>query len=225
MMAVLGVYLGPIFCLLMTDKEFLPAELTRQQRYKLMVGLIVPRPIAWVSSLSPTGASNLAPYSFYNGVSSNPMTLMFCPANKRDGTEKDSMKNALLPSEGGLGEFVVNVVTEELGQAMAKTAQEVPYGESEFDLASLAAKDSRLVRPPRVADSVAAFECKTTQVVRLNPGAPAGGNLVLGEVVAIHIREDLIGEEGRINGEQLHAIGRLGGPKFCRLSDQFEIDF
>src|SRR5215468_11478699 len=117
--------------------ELDPAAISPADRYKLLIGCIVPRPIAFVSTVSSDGRHNLAPFSFFNGVGSDPMTLLFCPANKPDGSPKDSLRNAQPPADGGLGEFVVNVATEAYERKMAAAAEPLPYGESEFELVGL----------------------------------------------------------------------------------------
>jgi flavin reductase (DIM6/NTAB) family NADH-FMN oxidoreductase RutF len=196
-----------------------PAQLSQPDRYKLLIGAIVPRPIALVSSCSPAGALNLAPFSFFNGVSSAPMTLLFCPANKPDGGEKDTLRNALPPGEGGVGEFVVNVAVEEYERRMAACAEPLPYGESEFDLSGLTPAPSVRVRPPRVAESPVSFECRTLRVLRLNPGVPGGGNIVIGEVVQVHIRDGVVDARWHVDAAALRAIGRMGGRGYCRTGD------
>jgi flavin reductase (DIM6/NTAB) family NADH-FMN oxidoreductase RutF len=198
--------------------ELSPAALTQADRYKLMIGCIVPRPIAWVSTVSTTGAHNLAPFSFFSGVGSNPMTLAFCPANTDAGAEKDSLRNAKPMSEGGTGEFVVNIVPESLGAKMAACAEPLAFGESEFVLAGLTPAPSRVVTPPRVLEAPVCFECRTLQVVRTNRGAPGGGNLVLGEVVHIHLRDGLANERLQVDPDQLAAIGRMGGIGYIRTA-------
>jgi flavin reductase (DIM6/NTAB) family NADH-FMN oxidoreductase RutF len=203
--------------------ELDPASLEVAQRYKLMIGAIVPRPIAFVSTVSTAGEPNLAPYSFFNGVGSNPMTVMFCPANDTDGGEKDTLRNCKPRSEGGTGEFVVNLAVEEYRREVAAAAEPLPHGESEFELTGLATAASRVVAPPRVAASPLAFECRTVQVVRTNPGQPAGGNLVLGEVVHIHLADDLVNERFHVDPDRLRAIGRMGGLGYCSTRDRFDI--
>ena len=204
--------------------ELNPGDLAAPERYKLLIGCIVPRPIAWVSTISPDGRTvNLAPFSFFNGVGSNPMTLLFCPANKADGSEKDSLRNAKPNEEGGSGEFVVNIATNALAKPMAASSEPLPYGESEFDLTGLAMARSAFVKPPRVADSPAAFECRTLQVVRTNAGAPGGGNIVIGQVVHVFVRDDLINERLHIDQGRLDAIGRMGGLMYARTRDRFEL--
>ncbi|MCA9307137.1 MAG: flavin reductase, partial [Phycisphaerales bacterium] len=111
--------------------ELDPKSLDIPDRYKLLIGGIVPRPIAFVSTLSMSNRLNLAPFSFFAGVSSNPMTILFCPANKPDGTDKDTLRNALPVAEGGRGEFVVNVVSHAFARQMSACAEELPFGDSE----------------------------------------------------------------------------------------------
>jgi flavin reductase (DIM6/NTAB) family NADH-FMN oxidoreductase RutF len=203
--------------------EIKPDALAVRDRYKLMIGSIVPRPIAFVSTISPAGALNLAPYSFFNGVGSNPMTLVFCPANDSEGREKDTLRNCKPVAEGGTGQFVVNVASEPFIREVAASAEALPYGESEFELIGLTPTPSTVVKPPRVSESPLAFECRTLQVIRTNPGAPAAGNLVLGEVVHIHAANGLISEKGYVDADKLAAVGRMGGLSYCRTLDRFEI--
>lgn len=197
--------------------------MSQPDRYKLLIGSIVPRPIALVATVSPGGRPNLAPFSFFAGVGSDPMTLLFCPANRPDGGEKDTLRNARPEGEGGTGEFVVNVATEAYARRVAGAAEALEYGESEFELVGLTPAPSRLVRPPRVAESPIAFECLTTQVVRTNPGVPHGGNIVIGRVVHVFVRDGLINERLHIDAEKLGAIGRMGGLGYCTTRDRFEM--
>jgi flavin reductase (DIM6/NTAB) family NADH-FMN oxidoreductase RutF len=200
-----------------------PAALSIADRYKLMIGCIIPRPIAFVSTIAPDGRPNLAPFSFFSGVGSNPMTLLFCPANKEDGTEKDSLRNAKPAAEGGVGEFVVNIVSEAFERAMAACAEPLGYGESEFDLSGLTPVASTVVRPPRVAESPVSFECRTVQVIRTNPGAPSGGNIVIGQVVHVHARDGVLNQRLHADPDQIRAIGRMGGLGYCRTRERFEM--
>lgn len=203
--------------------ELDPLNLTPADRYKLLIGCIVPRPIALVSTVSPEGRPNLAPFSFFNGIGSNPMSLLFCPVNKPDGSEKDSLRNAAPPAEGGTGEFVVNVATEAYARRMAAAAEPLMYGESEFELAGLTAAPSAKVRPPRVAESPVCFECRTLSVVRLNRNAPQGGNVVIGEVVHVYVRDELVNERLHTDPAKLRAIGRMGGAGYCSTQGRFEM--
>lgn len=203
--------------------DFDPASITIADRYKLLIGCIVPRPIAFVSTVSPDGRLNLAPFSFFNGVGSNPMTLLFCPANKEDGSEKDSLRNAKPVAEGGTGEFVVNIVAHGFARRTAACAEPLAYGESEFDLSGLTPAPSAKVRAPRVGESPASFECRTVQVIRTNPGRPAGGNIVIGEVVHVHVRNGLTDDRYRTDPALLDAVGRMGGLGYCTTRDRFEL--
>jgi flavin reductase (DIM6/NTAB) family NADH-FMN oxidoreductase RutF len=203
--------------------RLLPEDLEIRDRYKLLIGSVVPRPIAFVATISPGGAHNLAPYSFFTAVGSDPMTLLFCPATMADGTDKDTLRNCLPPEEGGVGEFVVNVATEGYARKVAAAAEVLPYGESEFELTGLTPIPSSKVRPPRLAESPVCFECETLQVLRTSPGQPASGNVVMGQVVAVHVDEELIDERLHIDADLLGAIGRMGGPGYCRTRDRFEM--
>jgi len=203
--------------------ELSPADLRVADRYKLLIGLIVPRPIAFVSTISPDGKPNLAPFSFFTGVGSQPMMLAFCPATDADGQDKDTLRNVRLSDEGGTGEFVVNVVTEAIARQMAATAEELPYGQSEFELSGLTPIASSVVKPPRVAECPAAFECVTRQIVETNPGVPNSGNLVLGEVVRVHADDGILNERHHANAVKLAAIGRMGGPAYCTTRDRFDL--
>ena len=200
-----------------------PDELPPRERYKLLIGGIVPRPIAFVSTISPDGKLNLASFSFYNGVGSNPMALLFCPANKADGSEKDTLRNCKPREEGGMGEFVVNAAIEDYATAVAASAEPLAYGENEFELVGLTPAPSRIVRPPRVAESPLAFECRTMQVIRTNPGEPAGGNVVIGRVVHIYVRDDLINERHHLDPSMLKAIARMGGLGYSTTRQRFEM--
>ena len=200
-----------------------PTDLTVAERYKLLIGCVTPRPIAFVSTVSAEGRPNLAPFSFFNAVGSNPMTLLFCPANTAEGGEKDTLRNAKPIDEGGTGEFVVNVATHAIRRAVAGAAEDLPFGESEFALVGLTPAACEVVRAPRVAESPVAFECTTTQVIRTNPGEPGGGNVVMGEVVRVHVREGLVNERMHTDLDALDAIGRMGGKSYCTTRERFEL--
>lgn len=201
-----------------------PNSLSTADRYKLLIGGVVPRPIAFVSTVSPSGAHNLAPYSFFNGVGSDPMSLLFCPANNPDGSDKDTLRNCEPREEGGTGQFVVNIASERYIRAVAAAGEALPYGASEFDIVGLTPAASAVVAPPRVAESPLAYECETVQVVRTNPGAPGGGNVVIGRVVSVHVADEtLINERHHVDADRLAAIGRMGGAAYCRTGDRFDL--
>lgn len=206
-----------------------PETIAIEERYKLLIGGILPRPIALVSTMSPgtgdgqPGLLNVAPFSFFAGVGSNPMTLLFCPANKPDGSEKDTLINAKPTTEGGRGEFVVNVVSEPFARRMAACAEPLAYGQSEFAVSGLTTVASATVTPPRVAEALLAFECQTVQVIRTNPGRPSGGNIVLGRVVSIFAAEGIVSDRMHIDAAKLDAIGRMGGTQYCTTRDRFDM--
>lgn len=185
--------------------------------YQWMISMIVPRPIAWVSSQSQDGVVNLAPFSFFNGVTSRPPTLMFVPVTKVDGTPKDTLRNI-----EANGEFVVNLVNNSLAEKMNATAAALPPDESEMDHFEVAAAPSVVVAPPRVADAPVAFECKLAQIVRMGT-EPGVANVVFGTILRAHVSDDMLNDEGRIDPAKLDLIGRMGGNDYCRTADQFTI--
>lgn len=201
-----------------------PMQLPPDRRYALLIGSIVPRPIAVVGTCSADGTqTNLAPFSFFAGLGTNPMSLLFCPANHPDGREKDSLRHAKPVIEGGSGEFTVSVATEAILPRVVACAEELPPESSEFDLSGLTAVAGTRVRAPRVAESPVTFECRTMQVVRTNPGRPGGGNVVIGEVVWMHVDPAVMDDRFRVHGERLRAVGRMGGMGYCRTRDCFEL--
>ena len=185
--------------------------------YKLMIGAIVPRPIAFVSTLSQDGIRNLAPFSFFTGVSANPPIICFCPM-RREGAHprKDTLRNI-----SDTREFVVNVVSEEIAQAMNTTSGEYPPEVDEFELAGLTPIPSDLVKPPRVAEAHVHMECRLYLWMEIG-ALPLSGNLVLGEVVRFHV-DDRYVDNFRIDPDQLRAIGRMGGASYTRTLDRFDM--
>jgi flavin reductase (DIM6/NTAB) family NADH-FMN oxidoreductase RutF len=203
--------------------ELDPQKLSIPERYKLLIGCIVPRPIAFVSTISTDGVPNVAPFSFFAGVGSNPMTLLFCPANTPKGDEKDTLRNCKPREEGGTGEFVVNAVTEAYAVRVAAAAEPLPPEESEFELIGLSTAPSVSIAPPRVAESPVSFECETQHVIRTNPGEPAGGNIVIGRVLRVHLREGLVNDRMHTDPDVLSAVGRMGGLTYCTTGNRFDI--
>ncbi len=201
--------------------DFDPASHSIAERYAMLIGLIVPRPIALVGTSAPDGSSvNLAPFSFFAGCGSNPMSLLFCPGNTREGGEKDSLRNAKPKSEGGQGEFTVSLCTTEILTRAVACSEGLPYGSDEFRLSGLTARPSSVIAPPGVAESPATFECRTLQVVRLAPGVTGGGNIVIGEVVHLRVDDAVLDSRGEIDAAKLSAIGRLGGSDFCSTRER-----
>lgn len=203
--------------------EIDPKLLSMADRYKLLIGGIIPRPIAFVSTISSDGRTNLAPYSFFSGIGSNPMSLLFCPTNNADGSMKDTLRHALPPEEGGTGQFVVNVATEAYAELVKLAGTALSYGESEFVLTGLTPIPGTRVHAPRVLESPLAYECETLQVIRMGDGIPVGGNIVIGRVLTVHVRDDLINDRYHVDRERLGAIGMVGGGTYCGTQDRFEI--
>ncbi len=185
--------------------------------YHLIVGLVVPRPIAWVTSIDADGRVNLAPFSFFNAFGANPPVVVFSPTRRRDGSRKDTLNNV-----EATGEFVINVATERHAEPMNRSSAELPPDESEVDLTGLALADSTLVRPPRLAEAPAALECRVIHLLPIGDG-PIAATLVVGQVVAIHVDEAVLDPSGRVDPRKLRAIARLGGDYYCRSTDLFEL--
>lgn len=185
--------------------------------YQHLVGIVTPRPIGWVSSVDESGRVNLAPFSFFNVFGANPPVVVFSPLLRRDGSRKDTLLNV-----EATGEFVLNAAVESLADAVNLSSAERPRGESEVDSSGLTLLPSSIVKPPRIAESPAHLECKVLQIIATGTGGMAG-NLVIGEVLAIHIDDRILDENGRVDPHQLKTIGRLNGDWFCRTSDLFEL--
>jgi flavin reductase (DIM6/NTAB) family NADH-FMN oxidoreductase RutF len=198
-----------------------PANCESRQIYKLMTGIIVPRPVALVSTIDLNGVANLAPFSFFSGVGANPPTVLFCPTVRATTESNPDIRKDTLRNVEDTGEFVVNIVSEAIAAAANASSAEVPPGVDEFELAGLTRVASDVVRPPRVAESPAQMECKLIQVIYTNR-APGGGVIVLGEVVRFHVREDLV-EDFRIDPAGLDAVGRMAGNTWVRTHDRFEV--
>lgn len=186
--------------------------------YQVLVGLITPRPIAWVSTLSPEGVVNLAPFSFFNVFGANPPVVVISPTLKRDGTKKDTLLNL-----EANGEMVINAATEAHAEAINLTSRPLPHAESELELIDLPTIASQVVRPPRLADVPFSLECKVRQIVPVGNG-PISANLVIAEVVMIHLDEMILGADGAVDPRRLKTIARLGSDYWCRTSDLFELE-
>lgn len=197
--------------------QFSPSDVRPAVFYQRMIHAIVPRPIAWVSTISSEGISNVAPFSYFTGVGSRPPSLLFCPANGRDGQPKDTLRNIQ-----ATGEFVVNVVSGAVAEAMNQSAGSYPPAESEFDACGLTEAASTCVNAPRVAESPVQFECEKLQIISLGEG-PGGANIVIGRVVQMHIDDRVVGAKDLIDPDLLDAVGRMGGLSYCRTADRFDL--
>ncbi len=189
-----------------------PFDIPSKDRYKIVTATILPRPIAWVSTISADGVPNLAPFSFFTVASSDPFTLLFSCSHKPDGSKKDTWVNAEASSE-----FVVNLTNQATAEAINITATTFPHGVSEFDAAGLTPAPCQTISAPRVLEAPVSFECKLTQIVEV------GGNAVIfGAVQMIHI-DDAIYDGNYVNLAAMQPIGRLAGSGYCRVTDLFEM--
>jgi flavin reductase (DIM6/NTAB) family NADH-FMN oxidoreductase RutF len=189
-----------------------PSTVPANEAYKILVTAIVPRPIAFVSTVSKAGIYNLAPFSFFNGFCGDPPIVGFSPNNN---PPKDSLVNAQ-----ETGEFVVNIVSEEIAEQMNLTAKRFTPEVDEFEVAKLTPVASHFVKAPRVLESPVSMECKVTQIIELSR-RPESNSLVLGQVVCFHVQDSVLDEKGRIDPLKLRAIGRMGGALYCRTTDVF----
>jgi flavin reductase (DIM6/NTAB) family NADH-FMN oxidoreductase RutF len=185
--------------------------------YRAIVGVVTPRPIAWVTTVDQEGRVNLAPFSFFNAFGANPPVVVFSPTLRRDGTKKDTLLNL-----EAVGEFVLNAVVESLAEEMNATAKELPRGQSEAEFAGLLLEPSIKVRPPRVAGSPVHMECRLCQIMSIGDG-PIAANLVIGEVLLIHVDDGVLDVNGAIDPRKLRTIARLGGDYYCHATDLFEM--
>jgi flavin reductase (DIM6/NTAB) family NADH-FMN oxidoreductase RutF len=182
-----------------------------------MISTILPRPIAWVSTISADGKTNLAPFSFFQGVTSNPPTLMFVPVNTRDGVRKDTVRNI-----EQVPEFVVNLVSFALAEQMNATSALLPYGESEIETFGIASIPSERIRPPRVAAAPVAFECTLDRFVHIGEG-PLAANIVFGRIQLVHVADAVLGDNGKPDPTKLDLVGRMGGETFTRTRERFDL--
>ena len=189
-----------------------PALHSSTDNYKLLTNLVVPRPIAWVTSQSPSGVINLAPFSFFNAIGSDPLYVIISVGQNDKGEPKDTARNIQAS-----GEFVVNLVTEDLFDAMNISAADFPPEQSELEAAQLHTAPSVYIKTPRVQEAQASLECK------LFSAQPLGANtLFIGEVVMFHVADHLLGPRLQVNN--FAPIGRLGSPSvYCRTTDRFDI--
>jgi flavin reductase (DIM6/NTAB) family NADH-FMN oxidoreductase RutF len=180
--------------------------------------IISPRPIGWISSRGKGGSVNLAPYSYFNAISEQPPMVIFSSAPSGNSGHKDSLRNVIETKE-----FVVNIVSNELGNAMNITSGGLPYGESEFAAANLEIADCKTVAVPRVAASPAALECKLWKVVKLpKPDNADAGIMVVGTITGIHI-DDTIIKDGKVDVTAYQPLARLGYMDYARISDVFSM--
>jgi flavin reductase (DIM6/NTAB) family NADH-FMN oxidoreductase RutF len=196
-----------------------PATISAGEAYGWQTATILPRPIAWVATINEDASANLAPFSFFTGVSSDPPTCLICVARRRkepDGQRppKDTWRNI-----ERTGEFVVHVVNDALGHQMNLTAREFPYGTDEIAEVGLTKLPCDKVAPPRIAEAPVAMECKLERIVEVGRSGTA---IIVGEILLWHVSDDLI-VNGRIDPHRLDAIGRMGGSSYARTRDMFDL--
>lgn len=192
-----------------------PKEVPVPQLHAFLLGSVSPRPIAFVSTVDSQGKVNLSPFSFFNVFSANPPILIFSPARKgRDNTVKDTYLNVL-----EVPEAVVNIVNYSMVHQASLASAEYARGVNEFEKSGLTAQPSERVRPPRVAESPVSMECRVNQVIELGSGGGAG-NLVICEVLLMHIKDEVLDDEGKIDPRKVDAVARMGGDWYCRANGE-----
>lgn len=191
------------------EKEF------ADRAYPILASLVTPRPIALVTSMSPDGKVNAAPFSFFNLMGAAPPICAFAPGDREDGTPKDTPRNIRATHE-----FVVNLVDESIAEAMNKCAASLPYGQNELASAGLTAAPSSVVKPPRIAEAPASLECVEWGTLQIGDN-----RVVIGLIKRIHLRDDLFDvEKRRIHTEKLYTVGRMASPHwYCKTRERFEM--
>ena len=195
------------------DLSTLPAR----EAHDLMTSALIPRPIAWVSSVSAQGHINLAPFSFFSGITWSPATLGFSVVNPTDGSRKDTIRNIEETKN-----FVVNMVSQDLASRMVETSATLPHGVNEAQKSGVPLIQSTVVVAPRVEEARVAFECALDRIVTVGKGAYAG-NLVLGTILLVHIKDELLEPGKTVDPFRFDVIGRLSGTRYCRTESVFEI--
>lgn len=197
--------------------QFDPQNLEQKSIYKLLTGIVIPRPIGWISSISEEGIANLAPFSYFNAVGDDPPHIMFS-AGRGANSNKDTLNNVLATKQ-----FVVNMVTEELVEQMNSTAQGIPPHESEFDLANLTPIPSLKIKPPRVKESPITMECELVHHYTLEDNKFGGSTILVGRIVMFHIAENVLLDDFKINLDTYKPVARLAGSNYSKLGEIFSV--
>jgi flavin reductase (DIM6/NTAB) family NADH-FMN oxidoreductase RutF len=191
-------------------------ELETRHAHDLLTSSIIPRPIAWVSSINRVDQTNLAPFSFFTGVSWSPPVLAFSVVNRADGTLKDTARNIR-----EVPEFVVHIVSVDLLSTMEQSAKPLPYGTDEASITGIHWVPSKMIKPHRIQEAKIAFECILERIVTVSEG-PDAGNLILGRIQLVHVRDDLLKNGRTVDWLGLDALGRLSGNKYCSVRSVIE---
>lgn len=194
-----------------------PAHTSQKDVYKILTGSVIPRPIGWISSISKEGVLNLAPFSFFNAVGEDPPHVMFSTV-RSGNTNKDTLNNVL-----ATGQFVVNMATEGLVEAMNATSVNLPPEDNEFDYAGLTPAPSDLVSPPRVKESPISFECELVHHYSLEDHKDGGATIMIGRIVMFHVDESVLLDDYKINPEAYRPVARLAGYNYAKLGEIFSI--
>ncbi len=190
-----------------------PAEKESVDLYRLMISVVVPRPIAWVSTKSAAGVLNAAPFSYFQALSSKPPMVMIAIGKKRGGAAKDTRQNI-----AETGEFVINIVSVPEGGRMVRTSNDYDADVSEFEEVGLTAVSSEVVTPPRIGESRVSMECKLDRIIEVG-----GSSVCIGEVVLFHVKDEILAPDGTVDPRKLEPLGRLGGNCYAPLRDVLEI--
>lgn len=191
-------------------------ELDTKHAHDLLTSAIIPRPIAWVSTINKAGQTNLAPFSFFTGVSWSPPILAFSVVNRADGTTKDTARNIR-----EVPEFVVHIVSVDLLSPMEYSAKPIPYGTDESSIKGIHWLPSKTVKPHRIREARIAFECSLERIVTVSEG-PNAGNLILGRIHLVHVRDDVLKNEREVDWLGLDVLGRLAGNRYCSVRTAIE---
>lgn len=197
--------------------QFDPQNLEQKSIYKLLTGIVIPRPIGWISSISEEGITNLAPFSYFNAVGDDPPHIMFA-AGRGANANKDTLNNVLTTKQ-----FVVNMVTEELVEQMNSTAQGIPPHESEFDLAGLTPIPSQKIKPPRVKESPISMECELVHHYTLEDNKFGGSTILVGRIILFHIADNVLLDDFKINLDTYKPVARLAGSNYSKLGEIFSV--
>jgi len=193
-----------------------PATLSPGRRYYLMTSCIVPRPIAWVGTVNEDGGFNLAPFSFFNGFSGTPPLVAIGFSPHEDKGQKDTLRNVQRT-----GELTVSVPGFEQARAVQICAKDVPYGQSEFDLAGVTPRAAELVGAPLIAEAKVAFECKLWQLIPLGEG---GSTMILAEIKLFHLLDTLLDDYGCVDGHRFKPLARMSAGRFAPVGDIFKVE-